>query len=143
MRARDLFPLLQLLLSLLLLLFQLLLDIQAERNWTTIFVTVLCVVTAQSYHLFANLAPSISFLPALPRMLNNSLHLLAGGHAAVDIAAFGSMKERLTAALNGLTTRSGNVLGSTNTFNGIRHFIRSFPHNPKIITGGNVLKHTD
>lgn len=69
-----------------LLLPQLLLDVQAERDGTFVLLTVLGVVAAQGNELLADRTAAVGFALAALCVLNNTLHLLAGWQRAVGVA---------------------------------------------------------
>lgn len=70
-----------------LLLPQLLLDVQTERDGTFVLLTVFGVVAAQSNQLLADGAAAIRLALAALCVLHNALHLLAGRQQAVGVAA--------------------------------------------------------
>lgn len=94
-----------------LLLPQLLLDVQTERDGTFVLLTVFGMVAAQSNELLADGTASICLALAALRVLNNSLHFLAGRQGAVGVAALARMDQRLDAALDAETARVSWALG--------------------------------
>lgn len=69
------------------------LDVDAEWHSTLLFLTVLGMQTTQSDELFADGTFSIGLLLAASRMLDDPLHLLAAGQAAVGISALVGMDQ--------------------------------------------------
>lgn len=98
-------PVLQLLLS------QLLLDVQTERNGTLVLLTVFGVVAAQGNELLADGAAAVCFALAALRVLNDALHLLAGRQRAVGVATLTRVHERLDAALDAEAAGVSGALG--------------------------------
>lgn len=70
-----------------LLLSKLLLDVQTERDGTFVLLAVFGMVAAQSNELLADGTTTVGLALAAFRVLNDSLHLLAGWQGAVGIAA--------------------------------------------------------
>lgn len=70
-----------------LLLPELLLDIQTERDGTFVLLTVFGVVAAQSDELLADGTATVRLALTAFCVLNNALHLLAGRQGAVGVAA--------------------------------------------------------
>lgn len=87
-----------------LLLPELLLDVQTERDGTFVLLTVLGVVAAQSDELLADGTAAICLALATFRVLNDTLHLLAGRQGAVGVAALARVDQRLDAALDAEAT---------------------------------------
>lgn len=94
-----------------LLLSQLLLDVQTERDGTFVLLTVFGVVAAQSDELLADRTSTVCFALAAFCVLNDPLHLLAGWQGAVGISTLTCVHERLNAALDTETTRVSRALG--------------------------------
>lgn len=94
-----------------LLLPQLLLDVQTERDRTFVLLTVFGVVAAQSDELLADGTATIGLALAAFGVLNDPLHLLAGRQGAVGIAALARMDQRLNAALDAEAARVSRTLG--------------------------------
>lgn len=86
-----------------LLLPELVLDVQAERNRTLVLLAVLRMVAAQSNELLADGTAAIGFPLAAFRMLNNTFHLLARRQGAVCVSALARVDKRLDAALDAKT----------------------------------------
>lgn len=70
-----------------LLLPELLLDVQTERDGTFVLLTVFGMVAAQSNELLADGTATIRLPLATFCVLNNTFHLLAGWQRAVGVAA--------------------------------------------------------
>lgn len=94
-----------------LLLPQLLLDVQAERDGTLVLLAVFGVVAAQSDELLADGAAAVGLALAAFRVLHHALHLLAGRQRAVGVAALAGVHQRLDAALDAEATRVSRALG--------------------------------
>lgn len=94
-----------------LLLSELLLDVQTERDGTFVLLTVFGVVAAQSNELLADGAAAVGLALAALRVLNDTFHLLAGWQGAVGIAALTRVDQRLDAALDAETTGVSGALG--------------------------------
>lgn len=95
-----------------LLLPELLLDVQAERDGTFVLLTVFGMVAAQSNELLADGTATVRLALAAFCVLNNTLHLLAGRQGAVGVAALACVDQRLDAALDAEATRVSRALGS-------------------------------
>lgn len=90
-------PVLQLLLP------ELVLDVQAERNRTLVLLTVLSMIAAQSDELLADGTATVGFSLAAFRMLNDTFHLLARRQGTVCISTLARVDKRLDAALDAKT----------------------------------------
>lgn len=86
-----------------LLLAELLLDVEAERDGTLVLLAVLGVVAAQCDELLAHRTPTVGLALAALRVLNHPLHLLAGRERAVGVPALARMDQGLDAALDAET----------------------------------------
>lgn len=74
-----------------LLLTELVLDVQAERDWALVLLAVLSMVTTQCNKLLADGAATVGFSLAAFGVLNNTFHLLAGRQRAVCISTLAGM----------------------------------------------------
>lgn len=88
-----------------LLLTELVLDVQAERDWALVLLTVLSMVATQSDELLADGAATIGFSLASFGVLNNAFHLLTGWQRAVGVSTLARMYQRLDAALDAEAAR--------------------------------------
>lgn len=93
-----------------LLLAELLLDVQTERDGTFVLLAVFGVVAAQSDELLADGAAPIRLALAALRVLHHPLHLLARRQGAVGVAALAGVDQRLDAALDAETARVTGTL---------------------------------
>lgn len=95
-----------------LLLPELLLDVQTERDGTFVLLAVFGMVAAQGNELLADGTATIRLSLAAFCVLNNTLHLLTGRQGAVGVAALARVDQRLDAALDAETARVSRALGS-------------------------------
>lgn len=93
-----------------LLLTQLLLDVQAERDGALVLLAVLGVVAAQSDELLADGTAAVCLALAAFCVLHDPLHFLAGWQGAVGIAALACVDQRLDAALDAEAARVTGTL---------------------------------
>lgn len=94
-----------------LLLPQLLLDVQAERDGTFVLLAVFGVVAAQGDELLADGTAAVGLALAAFRVLHHALHLLAGRQRAVGVATLARVHQRLDAALDTEAAGVSRALG--------------------------------
>lgn len=96
-----------------LLLAKLVLDVQTERDRALVFLTVLSMVTTQRNKLLAYGAAAVGFSLATFRVLNDTLHLLAGWQRAICVSTLARVDKRLDTALDAEATGISRTLSGS------------------------------